>query len=338
MPVSDTEVQYVRLGKSGLRVSVPIFGALSIGSPKWDKWILEEEKSLEILKAAWDHGINTIDTANIYSNGESERIIAKFIEMNKIPRNEILILTKCNGLVHKDVGVRTVLQPQLRDTREYVNQSGLSRDAIFNAVDASLSRLKTSYIDLLQIHQEIMKALHDLVQSGGVRYVGACSMRTWQLALLNEVADKNGWTKFVSMQSEYSLLYREEERDMHAYCNYHGVGLIPWATVAAGLLARPVGEKTTRAESAKGTMFEQTTTESDKLIINRVQEIARKRGKSMAQIALAWVNAKVASPIIGLSSEKRVEEAVSINGFHLSDEELKYLEEPYQPKAVRAHP
>ncbi|KAK7452138.1 hypothetical protein VKT23_012243 [Stygiomarasmius scandens] len=267
------------------------------------------------------------------------------LSQNKIPRNEILILTKCNGLVHKDVGVRTVFHPELRDTREYVNQSGLSRVAIFNAVEASLARLKTTYIDLLQIHrfdpnvppEETMKALHDLIQSGKVRYIGASSMRTWQFALLNEVADKNGWTKFVSMQNEYSLLYREEERDMNAYCNYHGIGLIPWAPVAAGLLARPVSEATTRSESAKGTRFEQVTSESDKVIINRVQEIAEKRGKSMAQIALAWVNAKVSSPIIGMSSGKRVDEAVGINGLTLTEEEMKYLEEPYQPKAVRGH-
>ncbi|KAK7452145.1 hypothetical protein VKT23_012250 [Stygiomarasmius scandens] len=338
--MSDTTVQYVRLGKSGLRVSVPIFGAMSIGSPKWMPWVLEEEESLKVLKAAWDRGINSFDTANVYSNGESEKLVAKFIEINKIPRNEILILTKCTGLVHKDVSVRGALHPELQDTREYVNQAGLSRAAIFNAVEASLARLNTTYIDLLQIHrfdpkvepEEIMKALHDLVQSGKVRYLGASSMRTWQFALLNEVAGKNGWTKFVSMQNEYSLLYREEERDMNAYCNYHGIGIIPWAPVAAGLLARPFGESTTRSESAN-----RVVSETDKIIIQRVQEIAEKKGKTMAQVASAWVNAKVSSPIIGLSSEKRIEEAIGINGLTLTEEEAKYLEEPYQPKAVRGH-
>ncbi|THU75330.1 Aldo/keto reductase, partial [Dendrothele bispora CBS 962.96] len=243
------------------------------------------------------------------------------------------------------ISTRGVFSPHLKNTREYVNQSGLSRAAIFNAVEASLSRLKTNYIDLLQIHrfdsnvtpEEIMKALHDLVQSGKVRYIGASSMRCWQFALLNEVADKNGWTKFVSMQSEYSLLYREEEREMHAYCNYHGIGLIPWAPVAAGLLTHPVGEETTRTESGKGTVFQPKLTDWDKTIITRVQEVAEKRGKSMAQIALAWVNEKVASPIVGMSSEKRVEDAVGVNGVKLTEEEMKYLEEPYEPRAVRGH-
>ncbi|KAK7452140.1 hypothetical protein VKT23_012245 [Stygiomarasmius scandens] len=343
--MSDTQAQYVSLGKSGLKVSVPIFGAMSLGSSRWDKWVLDEERSLEVLKAAWDRGINTIDTANVYSDGESEKIIAKFIEVNKIPRNEILIFTKCNGLVLKDISERLTSYPQLRQSREYVNQYGLSRAAIFNAVEASLSRLNTTYIDLLQIHrfdsnvepEETMKALHDLVQSGKVRYIGASSMRCWQFALLNEVADKNGWTKFVSMQSEYSLLYREEEREMNAYCNYHGIGLIPWAPVAGGFLARPLGEETTRTEAGKGTIVEPKFTESEKTIINRVQEVAEKRGVSMAQVALAWVNAKVASPILGLSSEKRAEEAVRINGFTLTEEEMKYLEEPYEPRAVRGH-
>ncbi|KAK7452139.1 hypothetical protein VKT23_012244 [Stygiomarasmius scandens] len=337
--MTNIQVQYVRLGKSGLRVSVPIFGAMSIGSPKW--MVIEENKALEVLKAAWDRGINSFDTANVYSNGESERILAKFIEINKIPRNEILILTKCNALVHKDLSIYTPTRPELQNTREYVNQAGLSRAAIFNAVEASLARLNTTYIDLLQIHrfdtrvepEETMKALHDLVQSGKVRYIGASSMRTWQFALLNEVAGKNGWTKFVSMQNEYSLLYREEEREMNAYCNYHGIGIIPWAPVARGFLARPLeGEGTIRSET-----MSPSPTESDKVIIKRVQEIAEKKGKTMAQVASAWVNAKVTSPIIGLSSEERVDEAVGINGITLTEEETKYLEEPYEPKVVRGH-
>ncbi|THV04653.1 Aldo/keto reductase [Dendrothele bispora CBS 962.96] len=176
----------------------------------------------------------------------------------------------------------------------------------------SLSRLKTNYIDLLQIHrfasnvtpEEIMKALHDLVQTGKVRYIGASSMRCWQFALRNEVADKNGWTKF--------------EREMHAYCNYHGIGLIPWAPVAAGLLAHPVGEETTRTESGTGTVFQPKLTDWDKTIITRIQ-------------------GKVASPIVGMSSEKRVEDAVGVNGVKLTEEEMKYLEEPYEPRAVRGH-
>ncbi|KAK7452146.1 hypothetical protein VKT23_012251 [Stygiomarasmius scandens] len=345
MSNAQTQVQYVRLGKSGLRVSVPIFGAMSLGSSKWLSWALDEDEALQVLKSAWDRGINTFDTANVYSNGESERVLGKFIETNKIPRSEILILTKCYGLVTKDLSINAFLRPELQDTREYVNQAGLSRAAIFNAVEASLSRLNTTYIDLLQIHrldpnvepEEMMKALHDLVQSGKVRYLGASSMRAWQFAMLNEIAEKKGWTKFVSMQNEYSLLYREEEREMNAYCNYNGIGLIPWSPNAGGLLARPLGEATARSESSKGTRHEQRTSKADQLIINRVQEIAEKRGKTMAQIASAWVKAKTTSPIVGLASMKRVEEAVGINGLVLTEEEMKYLEEPYEPKVVRGH-
>ncbi|KAF5353836.1 hypothetical protein D9758_010595 [Tetrapyrgos nigripes] len=240
-----------------------------------------EVKSMEVLKAVWDRGINTIDTTNAYSNGKSERAIGKFIKKYQIPHNEILILTKCHHLVHKDIGFTAANSPELSNTRDYVNQFGLFRAAIFHSVEASLRRLDTPYIDLLQIHrfdpnvepEETIKALHDLVQSG-------------KFALLNLVAERNGWTKFVSMQNECSLLYREEERDF-AYCNYHG--LIPWAPNAGGRLTRPLEEKTTRAAIFKGTPYYPDATDADKRIIKRVQEIAEKHGKSMAQIASAWV-------------------------------------------------
>ncbi|KAL1739031.1 NADP-dependent oxidoreductase domain-containing protein [Schizophyllum fasciatum] len=223
--MSVAPVKYVQLGKSGLRVSVPIVGGMGYGNPKYgaansESWIKSAEEALPILKAAWDRGMNTFDTANAYSNGDSERVLAKFIETYNIPREEIVIATKCFGIVGKGADQHTItwLVPELADQRQYVNQHGLSRAAIFNAVDASLARLNTPYIDLYQIHrfdpatppEETMRALHDLVQAGKVRYLGASSMRTWQFALLNEVAEKHGWTKFVSMQDEYSLLYREE--------------------------------------------------------------------------------------------------------------------------------
>ncbi|KAJ3775872.1 NADP-dependent oxidoreductase domain-containing protein [Lentinula raphanica] len=338
-------VEYRQLGVSGLRVSVPIVGAMSYGSPLWAPWVLDEEKSIPILKAAWDRGINTIDTANVYSNGESEKIVAKFIKKYKIPRHQIVILTKCNGLVASDPGTRTYYNPQMKNWPQYVNQAGLSRAAIFNAVDASLERLETPYIDLLQIHrfdpkvpvEETMKALHDLVQSGKVRYIGASSMRCWQFARMNEIAEKHGWTKFVSMQNEYSLLYREEEREMNAYCNFNGIGLIPWAPVAGGKLCRPVDAgATTRSEESKSSPSYSPFSEADKTIIKRVEEIAKKKGWTMTQVALAWVNMKVSSPIVGMSSIERVEENV-ITGYVLDEKEMEYLEEPYKPKPVRGH-
>ncbi|ESK87576.1 aldo-keto reductase [Moniliophthora roreri MCA 2997] len=339
--MADT-VEYRKLGVTGLRVSVPIIGAMSFGSPEWMPWVLDEEKSLPLLKAAWDRGINTIDTANVYSNGVSEQIIAKFIEEYNIPRNQIIIATKCfSAVASTPAGFGGQPTPK---TPEYINQHGLSRTAIFNAVEASLERLKTSYIDLLQIHrndpdvpaEETMKALHDLVQSGKVRYIGASSMRTWQFAHLNAVAEKHGWTKFVSMQNEYSLLYREEEREMIPYCKFHGIGIIPWAPVAGGQLCRPIGMESQRSESLKGSPWARQPTEADKEVVKRVEEVAKKRGKTMTRVALAWVNAKIDSPIVGISSIERMEENI-ITGFELNEEELKYLEEPYEPKPVRGH-
>ncbi|KAG2141897.1 NADP-dependent oxidoreductase domain-containing protein [Suillus clintonianus] len=337
-------VQYRSLGKTGLKVSVPILGAMSFGTSKWASWVLDEEPAIEIMKAAWDLGINTIDTANVYSNGESEILIAKFIKKYNIPRHQIIIATKCNGLVADDPSIQSFFRPDLKQLPEYVNQYGLSRAAIFNAVDASLVRLETPYIDLFQIHrfdatvtpEETMKALHDLVQSGKVRYIGASSMRCWQFAMLNDVAARNGWTKFVSMQDEYSLLYREEEREMLAYCKYNGIGVIPWAPLASGVLARPVGTETTRLNSLNGTAFEKKLTGGDETIINRVEELAKKKNCNMSQIALAWVALKVSSPIVGISSLERLQQSI-IKGIELTPEEISYLEEPYEPKAVHGH-
>ncbi|KIJ63009.1 hypothetical protein HYDPIDRAFT_176116 [Hydnomerulius pinastri MD-312] len=342
--MSTPKVEYRMLGKSGLRVSVPILGAMSFGSSKWSAWVLDEEPSLEIMKAAWDLGINTIDTANVYSNGESERLVAKFLKKYQIPRHQIVIASKCFGLVANDVGIRTSVTPGLDKQLEYINQKGLSRAAIFNAVEASLARLETPYLDLLQIHrydsevpaEETMKALHDLVQSGKVRYIGASSMRCWQFAHLNEVASKNGWTKFVSMQDEYSLLYREEEREMLAYCKFNGIGVIPWAPLAAGDLARPVGTETVRLNSGKGTIFEKKLSEADKEIVNRVEKLANEKGVKMGQIALTWVGQKIASPIVGVNSIQRLQESI-VTGISLTPEEVAYLEEPYEPKVIRGH-
>ncbi|RDB16551.1 Aldo-keto reductase dtxS3 [Hypsizygus marmoreus] len=338
------KVEYRQLGKSGLKVSVPILAAMSFGSSEWAEWVLNEEQSIEVIQAAWDLGINTIDTANVYSNGESERLIGKWIEEYKIARERIVIATKCFALVGEKPSLPTHFFPDLVKQRDYVNQSGLSRAAIFNAVHASLARLKVTYIDLLQIHrfdpdtplEETMKALHDLVESGKVRYIGACSMRAWQLALMNELAERKGWTKFVSMQSEYSLLYREEEREMYAYCKYHGIGVIPWSPLTGGLLARPLHAETTRSRQAKGTQFETKLSAADEQIINRVEEIAKKRELKMAQVATAWVASKIDSPIVGANSAQRLSESITTD-IKLSMAEIAYLEEPYAPKPVRAH-
>lgn len=210
---AQSKCEYKRLGNSGLRVSVPIFGAMSIGTPDWQPWVMDEAKSIELLKEAYDRGLTTWDTANAYSNGHSERVIAKALKQHKIPRHKVVILTKCYFGVADDVSINTFVQAgALPGLRDYVNQTGLSRDAIFSQVQGSLARLETDYIDLLQIHrfdyntpiEETMQALHDLVRMGKVRYIGASSMWAYQLAMMQGVAEKNGWTKFVSMQNQCS--------------------------------------------------------------------------------------------------------------------------------------
>ncbi|KAH8813717.1 Aldo/keto reductase [Flagelloscypha sp. PMI_526] len=338
MSSTTPQVFYRRLGSSGLRVSVPIFGAMGLGSKQWASIVTEGDEALAVLKAAWDHGINTFDTANSYSNGVSEQLIGQFIKKYNIPRNKVLILSKCWFLALPDnLSIRA-------PPRDNVNQAGLSRAAIFNQVEASLERLGTTYIDLYQIHrldpntpvEETMKALHDLVQMGKVRYIGASSMRVWQFALMNQVAEKHGWTKFSSMQNEYSLLYREEEREMIPYCKYHGIGIIPYSPLAGGPLARPLTAPTTaRFEMMqKIPAVAMNFTPSVESIINRVEELAEKKGWTMSQVALAWVVAKIDAPIVGLGTVKRVEETILEKGkFELSEEEMKYLEEPIERDA-----
>ncbi|KAF2399743.1 Aldo/keto reductase [Trichodelitschia bisporula] len=339
--INATKVSYANLGSSGLRLSVPILGAMSFGSNSWMKWVESDEAAaMELLKAAYDRGLNSWDTANVYSNGTSEEIIGKALKKYSIPRHKVIILSKCFGTVGETPDVVHIRYPQMRDTRDYVNQGGLSRAAIFNAVDASLSRLQTDYIDVLQIHRydkrtpeaETMRALHDLVQAGKVRYIGASSMWAYQFQRLQYVAEKNGWTKFVSMQNQYSLCYREEEREMNPFCAESGVGLIPWAPLYRGHLARPLdAEQTERGKTTA------PLSDVDKAIIGRVEEVAKKRGWSMGTVALAWTIAKGANPIVGISSIKRLDETIEVTGKSLTEEEIKYLEEPYKPRAILGH-
>ncbi|KAL8973536.1 MAG: hypothetical protein Q9197_002223 [Variospora fuerteventurae] len=277
---------------------------MGIGSKAWQDWVAEEDEGLEILKAAWDRGLSTWDTANVYSSGINEEIIGKAIRKFEIPREKLTILAKCFGTVPAEPGIfNWPFEPQLRSSRDYVNQGGLSRGAIFTAVDASLKRLGTDYIDLLQIHrydatvppEETMKALHDLVEAGKVRYIGASSMWAYQFARMQFIAERNGWTKFISMQNCYNLCYREEEREMNKFCNETGVGLIPWGPLFSGLLAQPLGVETARSKiniARSGGL-----TEADEAIIKRVEEMAAKKGWKMSQVALAWIRGKGCIPI-----------------------------------------
>ncbi|KAK6344333.1 hypothetical protein TWF696_007972 [Orbilia brochopaga] len=349
-----TKATYKRLGNSGLRVSVPILGAMSIGSSKWDTWVLDEDAALPLLKAAYDKGINTWDTANIYSNGYSEIVIGKALKKYEIPRHKVIILTKAySTIVEGDgAGHSFLYQDKVDASKDYVNQGGLSRAALFNQVEGSLKRLGTDYIDLFQIHrfdyntpiEETMKALHDLVQSGKVRYIGASSMWATQFARMQFVAEQNGWTKFVSMQGQYNLLYREEEREMNRFCNETGVGLIPWSPLARGHLARAPADfgKTTRSAGEemlqkKLALFRTGHEDGDKEIIRRVQEIAEKKGWKMSHVALAWTKKRVSSPIIGFSNVARMDEALDSKEKELTEEEEKYLEEPYGAREINGH-
>ncbi|KAG4441416.1 hypothetical protein IFR05_003103 [Cadophora sp. M221] len=344
--LDSTKAEYVQLGRSGLRVSSPILGGMSFGSKQWQPWNIEEEEALLILKAAYDRGVNTWDTADMYSNGLSEEIMGKAIKKFEMPREKLVLMTKCYVHVAEEVGIfGAALGEPMARSKDHVNRGGLSRSAIFKAVDASLKRLGTTYIDLYQVHrydpttppEETMKALHNLVESGKVRYIGASSMWATEFANMQFIAEKNGWTKFISMQNMYNLLYREEEREMIRFCNATGVGLIPYSPLAGGKLARPVGyEESTRSQMTAGPGIAPLT-EVDVEIIKRVETLAKKKGWKMSQVGLAWLRSKGAAPINGLNSVDRLEEACNVRDKTLDEEEVKLLEEPYQPKTVVGH-
>jgi aryl-alcohol dehydrogenase-like predicted oxidoreductase len=338
-------MQYQRLGKSSLKISKVILGCMTFGNPAWEgsPWVLSEEEALPLLKKAYDCGINTWDTANTYSNGLSEVIVGKALREYSIPREKVVILSKLYYPV-MDIKSNSRPNPAVNDG-PLVNQMGLSRKHIFEAVEASLRRLGTSYIDVLQLHrvdetvknnpEEVMRALHDLVQMGKVHYLGASSMYCWQLARLHYTAKFNGWTGFTSMQNLYNLLYREEERDTNPFCDVEGIGLIPWSPLARGLLARPSSVQTERskrdAKTAKWFAGDQNAK-----IIGRVQQLAETKGCSMSALSMAWLLSKGACPVVGLNSAERIEAATEAFSITLSDDEARWLEEPYRPLEIQA--
>ncbi|KAJ5280876.1 Aldo/keto reductase [Penicillium angulare] len=340
----SAQMEYVRLGNSGLKVSRIILGTMGFGTKQWQDWVMDEEESLPLIEHAYKQGINTWDTADVYSHGRSEEIVGKALKKYNIPRNRVVILSKCFWGVN-DEGDYPALSETVRNDGPYVNRAGLSRKHIFDAVDASVERLGT-YIDVLQIHrldretprEEIMRALNDVVESGKVRYLGASTMAAWEFQTLQNIAARNGWHKFISMQNYHNLIAREEEREMIPYCLDSGVSLIPWSPMARGVLTRPWNSRSTVREGSDATLkgiVRNRETEADKAIIERVEELAGKKGVSMAQIALAWsLSHPSESPIVGLSSIKRIDEAVASLQVKLTPEEIKYLEEPYVPKAA----
>ncbi|KZP03464.1 Aldo/keto reductase [Athelia psychrophila] len=338
---------YVRLGTSGLKVSKIILGCMSYGTPGWQSWVLEEEEGIKHIKAAYDAGINTFDTANVYSNGASEITLGKAIKVHNLPRDEIVIMTKLFGTV----GRTPVLldgPPAELDAARYVNQRGLSRKHIFEAVKHSLDRLQLDYVDVLQCHrfdadtpiEETMQALHDVVKAGYARYIGMSSCWAWQFHAMQSYAIGHNLTPFISMQNHYSLVYREEEREMMPTLKHFGVGSIPWSPLARGLLTRPLGEHASTKRGAVDRMINKyTQSEGDKEIINRLEALAKQKNASMAQVALAWVMQKdaVAAPIVGTTSLENLQDLLGAVHLELSAEEMQGLEEMYQPRAVIGH-
>ncbi|KAI0033128.1 NADP-dependent oxidoreductase domain-containing protein, partial [Vararia minispora EC-137] len=335
-----------RLGKSGLKVSRIILGCMSYGSPEAMPWCLGEKEGIEHIKFAYENGIQTFDTANFYSNGESEKILGKAIKELGLPRDEIVIMTKVWATVARTHNEPSYFGRADPDKYGYVNQHGLSRKHIFESVKHSLERLQLDYIDVLHCHrvdphtpiEETMQALHDVVQAGWVRYIGMSSCYAWQFHAMQNYAINSKLTPFISMQNHYNLLYREEEREMMPTLKYFGVGSIPWAPLATGNLARPFGNTTLRAGSDPwvSPYLAQPGSED---IIRRVEEIAKKHSVTMAQVAVAWMFAKdaVSAPVVGSTSLEKLKDLIGALDVKLSEEEVKYLEEPYKPQAIFDH-
>jgi 1-deoxyxylulose-5-phosphate synthase len=330
-------MEYVNLGKTGVKVSRICLGCMSYGVPPAGQplrpgsntWSLDEAQSAPFFKQALDAGINFFDTANVYATGDSERVLGRFLKTNT-KREDTVIATKLNGVM-----------------RDGPNGGGLSRKEIFFELDESLKRLETEYVDLYQIHrwdkttpiEETLEALNDLVRVGKVRYIGASTMWAWQFSKALYTSAKHGWAKFVTMQPHYNLVYREEEREMLPLCLDQGVGVIPWSPLARGKLARPWdAEKTKRSESdGFGKTLYSKTSDADKRVVDRLAEVAAARGVPMAQVALAWLLTKpaITSPIVGATKVHHLEDAVAAVGLKLTVDEVKALEEPYVPHAVQ---
>lgn len=319
----------VRLGNSGLEISGIVLGMMSYGDPERGShpWSVGIDEARPFVRRAFEAGITTFDTANVYSLGSSEEITGALLaELGQ--REEVQILTKVNG--------------RMRTGR---NGAGLSRAAIMHEIDASLTRLSTDYVDLYQIHrfdpdvpmEETMEALHDVVKAGKARYIGASSMWAWQFAELQRVAELNHWTRFVSMQDQYNLLDREEEREMHPYCRATGVGVLPWSPLARGRLTRPWDHpgSGTRADTDEfGKTLYRTHEESNRAIVDAVAAIASSRDVPMAQVALAWVAGReaVTAPIVGATKPHHIDDAVAALDLALTEEEVARLEAAYTPR------
>lgn len=325
-------MEYVNLGRTGLKVSRLCLGCMTYGSSKWRDWILDEEASRPFIKRALEAGINFFDTANMYSDGLSEEVTGRALH-DFASRDEVVIATKVFNRMRPDP-----------------NGRGLSRKAIMTEIDHSLRRLGTDYVDLYQIHrwdydtpiEETMEALHDVVKAGKARYIGASSMFAWQFAQSLSVSELHGWTRFVSMQNHYNLIYREEEREMIPLCLDQGIGIVPWSPLARGFLAGN-RDKAARGETARSKTDEYAHQmyyqDDDFTVVDRLTEIAKAHGLSNVKVALAWILSKpgITSPIIGASKPQHLDDALAALSVKLSAADVKKLEEPYRPHRILGH-
>lgn len=326
-------MQYGRLGKSGLKVSRLCLGMMTYGATSWRPWVLDEKQAEPFVRRALEAGINFFDTADVYSLGESEKITGNLLKKLGVKRENVVVATKVNGVMSDDI-----------------NDRGLSRKHIMDSIDKSLRRLQMDYVDLYQIHrwdyevpiEETMEALNDVVRAGKARYIGASSMAAWQFTKAQYSADLHGWTRFVSMQNHYNLVYREEEREMIPFCIDQGVGLIPWSPMARGFFAgnrsKSGGGETARAKNdpfADQLYFR----EGDFVVAEKARDLAGGHNATGSQIALAWMLNKshITAPIIGASKLDHLDQAIAALEIKLSADEIKQLEEPYQPHPVLGH-
>ena len=324
-------MEYVNLGNTGLKVSRLCLGCMTYGSSKWRDWVLDEEPSRPFIKRALEAGINFFDTANMYSDGVSEEVVGRALH-DFANRDEVVIATKAFNRMRPDP-----------------NGRGLSRKAIMTEIDHSLRRLGTDYVDLYQIHrwdydtpvEETMEALHDVVKAGKARYIGASSMFAWQFAKSLYVSQLHSWTRFVSMQNHYNLIYREEEREMIPLCQDQGIGIIPWSPLARGFLAgnrnKNAGETArSKTDEYAHQMYYQ---DDDFAVVDRLSEVAQAHGLSNVKAALAWILSKpgITSPIIGASKPLHLEDAIAALSIKLPAADVKKLEEPYRPHRILGH-
>lgn len=341
----------VNLGRTGLQVSPLCLGMMSFGTAAWRPWIVGEEEARPVVRRALELGVNFLDTADTYSAGESEKLVGKFVrEFGR--RDELVVATKVYNPVSPDF--KSGQEAASLSLAKRPNMQGLSRKRIFAAIDESLKRLQMDYVDLYQIHrwdyatppEEFMEALHDVVKAGKARYIGASSMWAWQFAKANQIAERNGWTKWVSMQNHYNLAYREEEREMMPLLRDQSVGCIPWSPLARGFLCEdPDALDSARVirRDADALRKQYYASEADRAVARAVGEVARERGVTRAQVAFAWLlsphgaGGGVTAPIVGPQTVADVESLVAATDIVLTPDEVKRLEAPYRPKPVLGH-